>query len=239
MKTQSSERPKQPVENHSLSNQSLSNHKPDHKLRLIKLIHVAKRQLNLDEHTYRLMLTQATAKESLRAMNLIELEQVLSLFKQKGFIIQVKPRTNKRLHLPVMSPDVTPKRRSPASGTSPNALIDKIRAIWITMGHHFIIEDNSETALDAFVRRMTGTKKGQGVDSTQWLSDAQAVKVLESLKNWHRRELIERIKARGQTLPPRDNNRLPSYNAVLEIYLNTATLCKPHDKKIVKEARHD
>jgi phage gp16-like protein len=205
------------------------------KLRLIKLIHLAKRQLNLDEHIYRLMLKQATAKDSLRAMNLIELEQVLSLFKQKGFVIQVNSRSNQRLN----NQAATPKRRSPASGTSPNALMDKIRAIWITMGHHFIIEDNSETALDAFVRRMTGTKKGQGVDSTQWLSDTQALKVLESLKNWHRRELIERIKARGQTLPPRDNNRLPSYNVVLEIYLNTTTLCKPHDKKIAKEARHD
>jgi phage gp16-like protein len=225
MKTQRSERPKQPVGNHSLNS-----HKTDNKLRLIKLIHVAKRQLNLDEHIYRLMLAQATAKASLRAMNLIELEQVLSLFKQKGFVIQVKSRTNKRLHLPVMSQAAMPKRQSPASGTSPNALIDKIRAIWITMGHHFIIEDNSETALDAFVRRMTGTKKGQGVDSTQWLSDPQAVKVLESLKNWHRRELIERIKARGQRLPVQDNNKLPSYHVVLDLYLKTAMPeGKPHD----------
>ena len=181
-----------------------------HKKRLITLINVAKGSLQLDEAIYRAMLKNATGKDSLRAMNLPELEQALEVFKQKGF----KPTLNTHKK----------RRLSPAAGKSKVASIDKIRAIWITMGHHLVIQDNSESALDAYVRRMTlrsriTNNQTQGVDATAWMTQPQAYKVLESLKNWHKRVLIERIIARGERLKMNENGTRPaSYEVIVAQY---------------------
>lgn len=176
-----------------------------HKKRLITLINVAKGSLQLDEAIYRAMLKHATGKESLRAMNLPELEQALEVFKQKGF----KPTLNTHKK----------RRLSPAAGSSKVASIDKIRAIWITMGHHLVIQDNSESALDTYVRRMTLRSKNEGVDATPWMTEPQAYKVLESLKNWHKRVLIERIIARGERLKMNEKGTRPaSYEVIVAQY---------------------
>lgn len=181
-----------------------------HKKRLITLINVAKGSLRLDETIYRAMLKHATGKDSLRAMNLPELEQALEVFKQKGF----KPTLNTHKK----------RRLSPAAGKSKLASIDKIRAIWITMGHHLVIQDNSESALDAYVRRMTlrsriTNNQTQGVDATPWMTEPQAYKVLESLKNWHKRVLIERIIARGERLKMNEKGTRPaSYEVIVAQY---------------------
>lgn len=176
-----------------------------HKKRLITLINVAKGSLQLDEAIYRAMLKNATGKDSLRAMNLPELEQALKVFKQKGF----KPTLNTHKK----------RRLSPAAGKSKLASIDKIRAIWITMGHHLVIQDNSESALDAYVRRMTLRSKSEGVDATAWMTEPQAYKVLESLKNWHKRVLIERIIARGERLKMNEAGTRPAnYEVIVAQY---------------------
>ncbi|MCG9965190.1 gp16 family protein [Shewanella cutis] len=181
-----------------------------HKKRLITLINVAKGSLRLDEAIYRAMLKHATGKDSLRAMNLPELEQALEVFKQKGF----KPTLNGHKK----------RRLSPAAGSSKVASIDKIRAIWITMGHHLVIQDNSESALDAYVRRMTlrshiANNQTQGVDATAWMTEPQAYKVLESLKNWHKRVLIERIIARGERLKMNEKGTQPAaYESIVAQY---------------------
>lgn len=184
-----------------------------HKKRLITLINVAKGSLQLDEAIYRAMLKNATGKDSLRAMNLPELEQALEVFKQKGF----KPTaTNNKTAFK--------RRLSPAAGKSKLASIDKIRAIWITMGHHLVIQDNSESALDAYVRRMTLRSRiinnqTQGVDATAWMTEPQAYKVLESLKNWHKRVLIERITVRGERLKMNEAGTRPAnYEVIVAQY---------------------
>jgi phage gp16-like protein len=180
-----------------------------HKKRLTTLINIAKSQLQLDEDIYRLMLKTATTKDSLRAMNLSELEQALEAFKQKGFKpTHVKPRLNAN------------KRLSPKSGQAHVAQIDKIRAVWINMGNHNVVQDNSETALDNYARRMTA--RAQKVDSVSWLNETQAVKVLESLKNWHRRELLERIQQRSGAHNSTLSYRMLGYNQVVDLYLNGA-----------------
>ncbi|MDT3280368.1 gp16 family protein [Shewanella scandinavica] len=179
-----------------------------HKKRLITLINVAKGSLLLDEVIYRAMLKNATGKDSLRAMNLPELEQALEVFKQKGF----KPTVTNRK-------TAVKRRLSPAAGKSKLASIDKIRAIWITMGHHLVIQDNSESALDVYVRRMTLRSKSEGVDATAWMTEQQAYKVLESLKNWHKRVLIERITVRGERLKMNEAGTRPAnYEVIVAQY---------------------
>ncbi|MCH4295596.1 regulatory protein GemA [Shewanella sp. 3B26] len=184
--------------------------KIDSRKRLMQLINIAKGKLLLDEDTYRSLLKGITGKDSLRAMGLHELETVLEVLKQKGF----KPHKGE-------GRQTTARRLSKPSGHSKLALIDRIVAVWITMGHHLVITDPSEAALDAYVRRMTSKANGvgMGVDSVRWLDEVQAVKVLESLKNWHKRELLERIAQRGEALPLGKSGAPAGYQTVVNAYL--------------------
>lgn len=196
---------KAPVQTNAQAHPVAQHPSTQQKKRLITLINVAKGSLQLDEVIYRAMLKNATGKDSLRAMNLPELEQALEVFKQKGF----KPTLNTHKK----------RRLSPVAGKSKLASIDKIRAIWITMGHHLVIQDNSESALDAYVRRMTLRSKSEGVDATAWMTEPQAYKVLESLKNWHKRVLTERIIARGERLKMNEAGTRPAnYEVIVAQY---------------------
>jgi phage gp16-like protein len=59
---------------------------------LIKIIHVAKRELRMDEDTYRQLLNTYAGVESTREMNLGQLNQILDAMKKIGF----KVRTQKK-----------------------------------------------------------------------------------------------------------------------------------------------
>ncbi|HGC4094660.1 TPA: phage protein GemA/Gp16 family protein, partial [Escherichia coli] len=52
---------------------------------LIKLIHVARRELQLDDDTYRAFLMQKTGNISCRELTVTQLEQVLDAMKERGF----------------------------------------------------------------------------------------------------------------------------------------------------------
>ena len=155
--------------------------------RLIQLIHVAKRELSLDEDTYRSVLKGLTDKTSCSKMNMDELNQVLEHFKTAGFTVK-KKNTSKRT-APKLNRSV-----SPESG--------KIRAIWITMHQQGFVRDSSEQALDNYISRMLNRKKLGGNISfhCQFLNSSQAVKILEIIKNWHKRELIKWLDEKWQAL---------------------------------------
>ncbi|MEI8607840.1 regulatory protein GemA [Enterovibrio sp. Hal110] len=140
--------------------------------RLIQLIHIAKRELQLDDDTYRAMLKRETGSDSCKAMRLDELDKVLSAMEPQGF--KRKKSANSKQ---------TKKRLSPKTQGKPD-VISKIRALWITMAKEGIIHDGSETALDAYVRRMTKRQTGEGVDHIDWCNDEQAVRIVEALKQW-------------------------------------------------------
>lgn len=127
---------------------------------LIKLIHIGKRELALDDDTYRALLTTNGGHPSCSQMNIKQLEMVLTVMERQGFKRAVK------------------RRLSPKSGKAKHAQIDKVRAIWITMYHQGIVRDRSEAALDTYIFRMTG------VNHVGWLDSKQASMVLEALKRW-------------------------------------------------------
>lgn len=134
------------------------------RLRLIKLIHVARRELRMDDDTYRLMLTSmkglsgATSTADLSVPNLLK---VLEQLKQKGF----KVRPNKAAKRPLADDDQS----------------KKIRSLWLTLHDLGAVRDPSEAALAKFVLNMTR------VSALQWISAAQASRVIENLKQWHHR----------------------------------------------------
>ena len=134
------------------------------RLQLIKLIHVARRELCMDDDTYRLMLAGmkgldgATSTADLSVPNLL---RVLEQLKQKGF----KVRPNKAGKRPLADDDQS----------------KKIRSLWLTLHDLGEVRDPSEAALAKFVLSMTR------VSALQWLSTAQASRVIENLKQWHHR----------------------------------------------------
>ena len=143
---------------------------------LITKIHVAKAQLKMDEDTYRNLLQRVTGTNSCAGMNVEQLERVMDEMKDKGFKVR-KASSGRRL-----SPE--------SKGTG----IDKIRAIWITMYQQGFVRDGSESALDAYVSRIVN------VSHVGWLKDGNLAQVLESLKNWHRREMAVKLNAEGYTV---------------------------------------
>lgn len=60
------------------------------KPQLIKLIHIAKRDLRLDDETYRQLLTTTTGKTSTRDMTVPQLDNVLKAMKNEGLKLSLQ-----------------------------------------------------------------------------------------------------------------------------------------------------
>lgn len=136
--------------------------------RLIKLIHVARRELDMDDDTYRLMLANMKGlggATSSAVLSVPKLLLVLEQLKQRGF----KVRPNKKAKRPMADDDQS----------------KKIRALWLTLHEIGEVRDPSEAALVKFVRGMTK------VAALQWLSTAQASQVIENLKQWQQRVAVK------------------------------------------------
>lgn len=125
--------------------------------RLIRLIHVAKRELRLDEETYRDMLLGVSGKASSADLSTEELEKVLAHLKRNGFKVR-----SKRGDVP----------------QADDAQSRMIRGLWLELHQTGAVRNASEAALAAFTKRMTG------VDALQWLTSEQASKLIEELKRW-------------------------------------------------------
>ena len=128
---------------------------------LIKLIHVAKRSLNMDESSYRQVLQTIGGAASAADLSVPKLELVLEQLKRCGFKVRSKH----------------PRQRKQAD----DAQSKMIRALWLELAANGVVRDSSEEALTSFVKRMTK------VDALQWLSSSQASQVIEHLKKWRDR----------------------------------------------------
>ena len=136
------------------------------RVRLIKLIHVARRDLEkagkMDEPTYRTMLQSAGGADSTAKMGVPALMRVLEQAKKAGFKVRSK---------------VTDRRQD----TSPEAR--KVRALWLFLHELQVVRDSSETALASYVKRIAH------VEDMHW-ADSQAMRrLIESMKKWAMRFL--------------------------------------------------
>jgi len=136
--------------------------------RLIKLIHVAKRDLGLDEPTYRTMLRTAGKAESTTAMGVPALMRVLEQAKKAGFKVRHKTADRRQ--------DTRPEAR-------------KVRALWLFLHALGAVRDPSEAALAAYVKRIAK------VDDLHWADGLDMLKLIETLKQWALRFLPERLAA--------------------------------------------
>jgi phage gp16-like protein len=132
------------------------------------IIQIGRKELGLDEDTYRDLLHDVTGKRSVREMTLDQLDAVIDRMKADGF--KPKPRA---------------KRQPARAGTRPmdtSPLGRKMRALWLAGYHLGVIRDPKESALAAFAKRQTG------VPALQWLVDRDAERVIEALKDMLARE---------------------------------------------------
>lgn len=141
---------------------------PPIKRGLIGKIHVAKKQLGLEDDTYRDLLVRETGKDSTKGMSIAELEAVSRAMVNAGF----QPTAPRRAG-----------RRKMASSEA----AAKIRALWLAGYHLGVVQDPSEKALSSWVKRVTGGRD-RGLEALQWLTEADAEKAMEGLKAWLARE---------------------------------------------------
>lgn len=127
--------------------------------KFIQLIHIARRELALDDDTWRAMLMSITGETSTRKMGFIQLSDILETLKRRGFRVR--------------SSGV----RSQAS--YPQA--KKLRALWRDMHAQGIVRDSTDAALCAWLKRETG------IDRIEWLQPPQASRAIEKLKKWQAR----------------------------------------------------
>lgn len=128
----------------------------------IAAMHVAKKQLGLDDDTYRAKLRTITGKSSAKDMTETERQQVLAVFRNDGF--------------------------APAGGQAKSKGLTgkyakKLQALWIAGYNLGVVKDRRDAALLAFVKRQTG------LDHTRFLhyaDDGRAA--VEALKGWLTRD---------------------------------------------------
>lgn len=150
--------------------------------RLIKLIHVARRELKLDEPAYRAILQAQGGADSSAQMTLPQLRTVLDYLKRTGFKVTSKAKPGQADRVIVKGrrtgmSTISSKTQHLASDPESR----KARAMWLTLHAIGQVRDPSEAALLAYTRRLCK------VDRLEWVTDA--VPLIESLKSWLLRSL--------------------------------------------------
>lgn len=151
--------------------------------RMITLIHVARRDLALEEGAYRAILKAQGSGESLSAMKIDDIKKVLNYLKGQGFKVRKAKADRKQAE-------------------TPTGL--KVRALWLMLHELGAVKDPSEAALTAYVRRIAK------VDDVKWMIGSRNVRtadeplfrgraelVIETLKKWAMRYLpadVQRLK---------------------------------------------
>lgn len=129
-------------------------------------IHLAAKQLRLDEDAYRDVLERVTGSRSAATLGLPALDRVIADFKRMGFTA------------------APPRGAKPASH---KPQVRMIRGLWRDLSAH--VEDPSEEALRAFCKRQTKTRAHpDGIDAPEFLDSVQANRVIEGLRAWLARE---------------------------------------------------
>lgn len=124
-------------------------------------IHVARKQLGLDDDVARDLYQRVTGKRSLRDCSTDEHQRIVEELRRQGFSKTAKG-SRKRLE---------------------GRFAAKLQALWIAAFNLGIARNRDDAALIAFVKRQTG------IDHVRFVRDAgDASKAIEALKAWMARE---------------------------------------------------
>lgn len=152
------------------------------KPKLIQLVKIGQKQLNMDDESYRAMLKRLTNKTSATKLTVVELHKVIHELQQKGAKITFFAKKGAK-----------PTAYSPMTGERPvkSEITHKIRAVWIAMGKAGMLRDHSEKALNAFARKVF-KHRSPILLNVGALNDKEATQLLEMLKKWQKRVEKER-----------------------------------------------
>ena len=138
------------------------------KTNLIKLIHVAKTKLGLEDDVYRDILESTTGKTSSKLLTPAQLEAVLDRLKQLGFEVESKNKTG-------------------VQNLASDAQSKLIRHLWLQLHEAGQVKNGSELALAKFVENRVH------VSALQFLSTRHADMIINHLRQWCKRCGIERV----------------------------------------------
>lgn len=139
----------------------------DIKKRETRLIKIAQRELGIDDDTYRAMLWAVARVKSASDLDWTGRKKVLDHLKASGFKV----------------------RKAPANRNASEPTYRKIRSLWSEMHAAGIITHDSDSAVQAYIKRLTG------VDDFIFLNGHQISTVIESLKLWEKRVTREKSQA--------------------------------------------
>jgi len=140
---------------------------------MLAKVHVAKKQMGLDDASYRAVLQRVTSHDSAADCTDRQLHTLLAEFRRLGWS------------------SFAPRARSD------KAQVRMIYAIWADIRP--LLDDADDEALRGFVRRQTRSAvHPEGVDAPEWLNGADAGKVIEGLKGWLARLQKAREAADGE-----------------------------------------
>lgn len=134
--------------------------------REIKLIHVARRELAMDEETYRAMLKLVAGVESAAKLDDAGRKKVIDHMKSKGFKVKSKSAG---------------KAAPGASVTEPDPQYRKIQALWGDLARCGAVRVNTEGAIRIYIKRITGC------DDYRFCNNKQVAVIIETLKKWRDR----------------------------------------------------
>ncbi len=127
----------------------------DSRNRDLAAIHVAKKMLGLDDTAYREIVLLVTGASSAAELNETDRHRLIEHFRGLGF-----------------------EKKGGRRNNAANPQHSKIRYLWRDLYQAGAIRDNSDAALDAYVRRMTGAS------SLRFLDRGQAWNLTNGLKKW-------------------------------------------------------
>ncbi|MGK8252739.1 gp16 family protein [Moraxella lacunata] len=154
------------------------------KPKLIQLIHIGKSKLCLDDDTYRSLLVAMTSKDSTKAMNVYELNKVLTRLKQLGFVVTHKKKD--------------PKPIDDKTSLDTEQQIKLIRHLWLDLYALGAVRNESEQALASYIQNQAKT----AIDD---LDSEQASNIIERLKNWRKRVEKQAKTTESTTIPTPQN----------------------------------
>lgn len=126
---------------------------------LMAKIHIAKKDLHLDDDTYRDVLWRVTGKRSCKDMTIAQLQDVVKDMEKSGFKPKAAPKHGKK-------PSVVGKREP---------LMGKIHAMLTDMGLHW---NYAHGMADSMFK----------IKRLQWLNDSQLYKLTQALSVHQQRE---------------------------------------------------
>jgi phage gp16-like protein len=141
----------------------------------IKLIQIGRRQLQLDDDTYRALLRRLCAgKESSKELTAYERKKVLAHYRASGFVVKPKPGS----------------ARAAEDGWARAPQMRKLRAMWYVLAEAGHVETPATTqdcnaAIEAWAKaRLNAASPQPALGALRFASSEQMNELVEQLKRW-------------------------------------------------------